>query len=725
MGVMRGRQDAIKLVKNQSEHPGRNTEDSFRLCNTPDALAERLSILAERTPGMLYQYRLRTDGTSHFPYSTNGIRDIYGVAPEDVVDDAQKVFDVLHPDDLKGIAESIIASSEALSPWQHTYRVNHPDGRTRWVHGHSIPQRLDDGSTLWHGYIVDVTEQQITEQTLTERERYLRAMFNAEPECVKVISAEGKLLDMNPAGLAMIEVEDLPAAQSFDVFDLLLPEYVEPYMAAHRRALAGETVALEFELVGRKGTHRWMSTRMVPLIGADGTASVLSVTRDITEQKALELELMTAARTDRLTGLCNRTLLVERIQHRLEHRGRRRFALLFMDVDRFKLINDSMGHEVGDQMLLEVATRLRSVVRGTDSISTHASGNTVARLGGDEFVILLNDVRQADDALSAANRILESLRKPYMLGAHRIITDASIGVVLCQGDYARAEEIIRDADTAMYEAKKAGRGRAVVFNTSMRDRIQWLVALEDELRLALDHQEFKVVYQPIVDLASGQPLGYEALVRWQHPTRGVVSPADFIPIAEDTGLILPLGDFVFRQSVMDARRWMDHGRQAYVSVNLSAHQLMEPVWLNRFEQHLEIAGVSADRVLLEITETTLMHDYDRAEATLSRLRSAGFRIGLDDFGTGYSSLACLHRLPIDVLKFDRSFIQQMDSGQVVTLMRGLVATTHDLDIQVVAEGIETDEQWNMLLELGCRLGQGYRFGRPVPLEGVTQTPQAA
>ncbi len=721
----RKRRATVKLIDYQGEHPGDIASDPFTLCASPDALAERLLILAERTPGMLYQYRLRPDGTSHFPFTTTGIQDIYGVSPEEVVHDARCVFDVLHPDDLDGISNSIIESCQNLTPWQHTYRVNHPSGRTLWVRGHSVPERLADGSTLWHGYIVDVTEQYATEHALIERERYLRAIFDAEPECVKVISAEGKLLEMNTAGLEMIEVADLAEAQSFDVFELLLPEYVEPYIECHQRALAGETVAYEFEVRGRKGRHLWMSSRMVPLVGADGSTSVLSVTRDITEQKALEMELMAAARTDRLTGLCNRTLLLERVQHRIERKGQRPFAVLFMDVDRFKLINDSMGHEVGDQMLLEVATRLRSVVRCSDSISSQVRGNTVARLGGDEFVILLDDVKLIADAAGVADRILGRLRKPYLLGSHRIITDASIGIVLSEGEYQRAEDVIRDADTAMYEAKRAGRGRAVVFHPSMRDRVQWLVALEDELRLAIDHQEFRVLYQPIVELDQGIPCGYEALVRWHHPTRGVVSPADFIPIAEDTGLILPLGDFVFRQAVMDARRWRDQGASAYVSINLSPHQLMEPLWLNRFEQHLEIAGIEASQVLLEITETTLMHDYERAEAILTKLRSSGFRIGLDDFGTGYSSLACLHRLPIDVLKFDRSFIQQMQSGQVITLMRGLVSTAHDLGISVVAEGIETDEQWAMLREIGCRLGQGYRFGKPVALDGVINLDRAA
>lgn len=724
MAETRKRRKTVKLINQQAEHPGPSADDHFQLCTSPDALAERLLILAERTPGMLYQYRLRPDGTSHFPYTTSGIQEIFGVSAEQVSQDAQCVFDVLHPDDIAEVSRTIIESCENLTPWQHTYRVNHPNGRTLWVHGHSVPQRLEDGSTLWHGYIVDVTEQQSIEQTLTERERYLRAIFDAEPECVKVVSAEGKLLDMNAAGLEMIEVADLAEAQSFELFELLLPQYVKPYVAAHERALAGETVAVEFEVRGRKGRHLWMSARMVPLAGVDGSMSVLSVTRDITEQKALELELMTAARTDRLTGLCNRTVLVERLQRRLERHSQRRFALLFLDVDRFKLINDSMGHVVGDQMLLEVATRLRAVVRSTDSISSQVHGNTVARLGGDEFVILLDEIKSAQDASAVADRILTALRQPYVLGGHRVITSTSIGVVLDSEGYERAEEVIRDADTAMYEAKKAGRGRAVVFNPVMRDRVQWLVALEDELRLALEHQEFRVVYQPIVELENGVPQGYEALVRWQHPTRGVVSPADFIPIAEDSGLILPLGDYVFRQAVMDARCWTDAGNAAYISINLSAHQLMEPVWINRFDQHLEIAGVRPHQVLLEITETTLMHDYERAEATLQRLRDIGFRIGLDDFGTGYSSLACLHRLPIDVLKFDRSFIQQMQ-GQVVTLIRGLVATAHDLGITVVAEGIETDEQWAMLKEIGCRYGQGYRFGRPVPIDGVLDLKDAA
>lgn len=713
----------VRLVKQRSEHPGVQPGENF-VFDPHATAADRLLRLAENVPGMLYMYRLRADGTSHFPFTTSGIRDIYGVAPEEVVDDAISVFDALHPEDIDEIGRTIIESAGSLKPWSHTYRVCHPNGSTIWVRGHAVPQRLEDGSTLWHGYIMDVTEAKDAEIALSQRERHLRAMFDAEPECVKVVSAAGELLDMNAAGLAMLEVSSLAEAQSVPLFEYLAPQYREGYLAAHHRALAGETTSFEFELIGRRGTRRWMDTRMVPLQLEDGEPSALSITRDITDQKKLQHELILAARTDKLTGLCNRSLLVERLQRRLDTPSNRSFALLFLDVDRFKLVNDSMGHEVGDQMLLEVATRLRRTVRSSDSITPHSTGNTVARLGGDEFVILLEDVASSHDAEGVAARILESLRKPYMLGGHRIITDASVGIVIGNETYERAEEVIRDADTAMYEAKRTGRGRSVVFVPAMRDRIQWLVALEDELRLALDHQEFRVLYQPIVDLEGEAVCGYEALVRWIHPIHGVVSPADFIPIAEDTGLILPLGDFVFRQAAMDARRWTDDGVGAYVSVNLSPHQLMEPVWISRFEDHLAIAGLSASQVLLEITESTVMHDFDRAVEILSHLRASGFRIALDDFGTGYSSLAWLHRLPIDVLKLDRTFVSQMQ-GQVITLIRGLVATAHDLGIKVIAEGIESEEQQSLLREVGCRFGQGYQFGRPQPADEIRARRAAA
>jgi len=673
---------------------------------------------------MLYLYRLRPDGTSHFPFTTEGIRQIYAVEPEDVYQDCLCVFERLHPEDIEEIGRTIVDSASTLTAWDHTYRVCHPDGKVIWVRGHATPQKLSDGSVLWHGYIMDVSAARESELALQQRERHLRAMIEAEPECVKVISHDGKLLDMNAAGLAMIEVDSLEEAQSFPLFDLLVEEHVQAYTEAHQRALQGEPTALEFEIIGRRGTHRWMDTRMVPLVDENGVTSVLSITRDITDQKRLEYDLLAAARVDRLTGLCNRSLLMERLQARLEYKQDRPFALLFLDVDRFKLVNDSMGHHVGDQMLLEVATRLKRVVRSTDSLSTVVRGNTVARLGGDEFVLLIEDVKSPDHVASIATRILESLRKPYLLDGRRIVTEASIGVVFGGSEYTRAEEIIRDADTAMYEAKRSGRGRYVFFDPQMRAKIQWLVALEDELRRSLDHQEFCVIYQPIVELEDSSPCGYEALVRWLHPIHGVVSPADFIPIAEDTGLILPLGDFVFRQSVMDARRWMDCGNPAYVSINLSPQQLTEPVWISRFEDHLAIAGIGASRVQLEITESTVMHDFDRAIETLNHLRACGFSIALDDFGTGYSSLAWLHRLPIDVLKFDRSFISQMQ-GQVYTLMRGLVSTAHDLGIRVVAEGVETEAQRDLLLEIGCRYGQGYFFGKPAPAETIIDRRAAA
>lgn len=718
----RSSKSKVKLIKQRCEHPGPTPE--FFTLDDNTTLTEKLELIAENVPGMLYLYRLRPDGTSHFPFTTDGIRQIYAVSPDEVAEDCMCVFERLHPEDIEEIGRTIVESATQLTPWDHTYRVCHPDGKVIWVRGHATPQKLSDGSVLWHGYIMDVTEARESEIALRQRERHLRAMIEAEPECVKVVSSEGELLDMNAAGLAMIEVDTLEEARSFPLFDLLIEEHIEPYTEAHKRALGGKPTSLEFEIIGRKGTHRWMDSRMVPLVDEDGSTSVLSITRDVTDQKKLEHDLLAAARIDRLTGLCNRNLLMERLQAHLDQNDVRPFALLFLDVDRFKLVNDSMGHHVGDQMLLEVATRLQRVVRSTDSLSAVVRGNTVARLGGDEFVLLIENVKSPKHVADIANRILESLRKPYSLGGRRIVTDASIGVVYGGTDYNRAEEIIRDADTAMYEAKRSGRGRYVFFDPQMRARIQWLVALEDELRRSLDHQEFCVIYQPIVELESAVPCGYEALVRWLHPIHGVVSPADFIPIAEDTGLILPLGDFVFRQSVMDARRWKDNGVSAYVSINLSPHQLTEPIWISRFENHLAIAGIEASRVQLEITESTVMHDFDRAVEILNHLRACGFSIALDDFGTGYSSLAWLHRLPIDVLKFDRSFISQMQ-GQVFTLMRGLVSTAHDLGIRVIAEGVETEAQRELLMEIGCRYGQGYFFGRPAAADKIIDWRSAA
>lgn len=418
-----------------------------------------------------------------------------------------------------------------------------------------------------------------------------------------------------------------------------------------------------------------------------------------------------AAFHDALTGLPNRSLFTEHLRlalGRTHQNDDYRFCVLFLDLDRFKNINDSLGHPCGDELLMLVARRLETCVRQRD---------VVARFGGDEFAILLDAMQNPSDAIQVAEKVLQTIAAPFKLTNHEAITTASIGVAFGSPNYKEAEDIVRDADTAMYRAKDSGKARYQLFDTAMHTRAVTLLRLETDLRRAIENEELCVYYQPIVTLANGELHGFEALVRWHHPERGLISPGDFISLAEETGLILPLGLNVLREACRQLQKWQQRSlvdRDLIISVNLSGKQLAQPDLVERVKEVLHESQLNPWHLKLEVTETVVMENPEVAAITLAKLRALGVVLSIDDFGTGYSSLSYLNRFPLDILKIDRSFISTMNqTDENLQIVKTIVTLAGNLGMQVIAEGVETEEQLNQLRLLKCQYAQGYLFSEPL------------
>jgi diguanylate cyclase (GGDEF)-like protein/PAS domain S-box-containing protein len=465
----------------------------------------------------------------------------------------------------------------------------------------------------------------------------------------------------------------------------------------------------ECRLQHADGTWRTMEAVGRNLLEDAAVAGLVINHRDVTERKSLEAELIRQAFHDHLTGLPNRALFGDRVAHALNRRrrGRRAVGVLFIDLDDFKAINDSLGHETGDRVLQEVAERLRTTAR---------PGDTVARLGGDEFAFLLEDVADAADVETVAERVEATLGEPLSIADTEVTLRVSIGIADATDDDQTAADLLRDADVAMYLAKARGGGHER-FLPEMREAAVARFELGTDLRRAIEREEFVLHYQPVVDLASGGVLGFEALVRWQHPTRGLLPPLEFIPVAEATGLIVPIGRWVVEEACRQAKRWQDafpSSPALTMSANLSARELREASLVDNVAAILERTGVDPVTIILEITETSMVEDADGSVGTLQALKALGVRIAIDDFGTGYSSLNYLRRLPVDVLKLDRSFVATAGRGErEAALVDAVFRLGRTLGLDTVVEGVEDREQRERLVSLGCRIGQGYLFARPM------------
>ncbi|MHC4416147.1 MAG: putative bifunctional diguanylate cyclase/phosphodiesterase [Planctomycetota bacterium] len=468
------------------------------------------------------------------------------------------------------------------------------------------------------------------------------------------------------------------------------------------------------------GKDRWY--QIVAVKHGDGIVVNFA---DVSNRKRTEDQLRHAAQHDTLTGTPNRSLFTERLEQAI-NRARRlpnyKFAVLFLDVDRFKIINDSLGHEVGDQLLISFSDRLRVNLRTLDTATRIGDGHLPARLGGDEFAILLDGIHDVRDAVLVADRLQKELSAPHTVGGHEVITTTSIGIVTSDGNYERPDDILRDADTAMYQAKKSGKARHVVFDEHMHSEVLQRLNLEKELRQAAEQDQFRLVYQPIVSLESASLEGFEALIRWAHPVRGIVPPAAFIELAEELGLIVPIGEWVLREACEQLSRWqkLRPGHPPLsMSVNLSKQQLTHPDLIPTITALIKRAGIEAGTLHLEITESTIMESADRLEPLLTQLQDVGVKLAMDDFGTGHSSLSFLHTVPMDILKIDRSFIDSaVKKRDCAAIVRTIVQLAHNLEMQVVAEGVETQEQLILLQNLDCNYAQGFLFDHPLDAQAA-------
>jgi diguanylate cyclase (GGDEF)-like protein/PAS domain S-box-containing protein len=576
--------------------------------------------------------------------------------------------------------------------------------------------RGTDGEVLWYqGIIHDFSARKEAEDALARSEHFARTIVSSVGEGVIVYDREFRYQVWNRfmEELTGLKAEQVVGRDALESFPHLREYGIDTLL---QRALAGERVQSEDTpyRVPETGRDGWVTAYYSPHKAPDGEIiGVVAIIHDVTERKRAEDQLLHNAFHDSLTGLPNRALFLDRLERLIKHVHRHpeyTFAVLFLDLDRFKVVNDSLGHGVGDDLLIAIGHRLEACLR---------EGDSVARLGGDEFAILLDDVKDVNEATRVADRIERELTAPFFLRGHEVFTSTSIGIALSSLSYSKPGDLLRDADTAMYRAKSGGRGRYEVFDRAMHLEAVEQLKIETDLRRAAERNELLLHYQPIIALDSGKLVGFESLVRWQHPRHGLLQPADFIPLAEETGMIVPVGWWVLREACTQMTKWREAyplHRELTVSVNLSSRQFTQPDLVEQIDLILQETGCPASALKLEITESVIMHEAPQAAAMLHALKARGIGLCIDDFGTGYSSLSYLNSFPIDTLKIDRSFVAQVDEdGSSIELIETIVALSRILGMSAVAEGVETPEQLELVRRLGSQYAQGFYFAVPLDI----------
>ena len=615
-------------------------------------------------------------------------------------------------------------------PWFHLAGDNYWRDLQEWVRGLAALVLLFDIYTIYQHLQLHRIRRQ-----LAEHDQLFRLISENAADMIALVDSDGRRLYNSPAyqkvlGYSAEELQQTSGLEQIHPDDR--PRVLE---AAEKARLTGRGQPLEYRIRHKDGSWRILESTASAIRNAKGeTEKLVIVNRDITERKRAEQMLVHNAFHDGLTDLPNRALFLDRLQHVVNLAKRHpnyKFAVLFIDVDEFKLYNDSLGHTAGDQLLIQIGQRLTNSLRREDTVSRSAAhlqsegseeDDTLARLGGDEFTILLYDIRDASDAIRVAERITAKLAAPFTVKDQEIVISVSIGIALSTTPHSGAEELLRDADIAMYRAKRAGKARCEVFDTAMHAGAVRRLRLETDLRKALERGEFLNHYQPIVALPAGNIVGFEALVRWQTGDR-LVPPGEFVAVANETGIILPMNRGLLLQACERLRQWQEEfpSSPLSMSMNVSAREFEHSDLSREIAATLRQTGVPPSCLQLEIMETIAMGDAEKAGAVLAQLKALGVRLSIDDFGTGYSSLSRLQRFPVDTLKIDRSFISHMDSDQESReMVRIIISLAHNFQLRVVAEGVETGPQAEQLQQLGCDLAQGYLYSRPVAADAVPQ-----
>jgi len=810
-----------KVVITHTDISGRKLLEEAR----EEALG-RLQKIASSVPGVVYQFRLRPDGSACFPFASEAIREIYRVSPEEVREDASKVFAILHPDDFDGVVAYIRQSAQDLTPWRHEYRVKFDDGTVHWLSGNALPEREADGATLWHGFITDITGRK-------QAEAIFHAVFDQSSFLAGILDRQGRLVEVNSTALSftdtpreavigqyfpdtpwwdngedrdkLIEVLNLaytgtaasfeathavPAGGRINVMFSTMPIIMENgiHLAVFGMDVTQRKQAEDqLHLAASVFTHAWEG---IMITAADGTIidvndafsritsyshdevlgqnprilssgsqeeefytemwrvlveqgqwygemwnrrrdgevyavmQTISAVRDaqgntknyvalfsdITLLKDHEHELEHIAHYDALTSLPNRVLLADRLNQgmiRAQRRGQQGLAVAFLDLDGFKAINDNHGHDAGDQLLITVASLMKLALR---------EGDTLARIGGDEFVAVLLDLADVTASTPLLDRLLAAAAQPVQFGGLALQVSASLGVTFYpQAEDIDADQLLRQADQAMYQAKLAGKNRYHLFDAEQDRNVRSLYESLERIRRALLDREFVLHYQPKVNLRTGAVIGAEALIRWQHPERGMLPPTAFLPVIENHPLAVELGEWVIDTALAQVERWQADGLDLPVSVNVGARQLQQADFVERLRGLLAAhPNTMPGHLELEVLETNTL-ELAGASQVIEACRGIGVLFALDDFGTGYSSMTYLKRLPVARIKIDQSFVRDMlDDPDDLAILEGVLGLAAAFHRQVVAEGVETVEHGEMLLQLGCELAQGYGIARPMP-----------
>lgn len=674
----------------------------------------RFRLLATYSPAVIFQ----TDAEGNWIFINDTWCRMTGLTTEESMGGGWAK--AIHPGDFDRLHKEWKQAARTQREFSIEFRLVNISGNIHQVSGRVVAHYNDENEPDgFFGTIVDITQTKRMETELRtardaalEKEYKLRTLFTSMNEGLTQVDDNEIIEFVNDRLCEMTgyEREELIGKTTLNVF--FDEEGRRAVAKANKQRMKGIPGQYEARLRKKSGEMLWVLISGAPIVNAEGAVTgTLGMFMNISERKRIEAQLLHDAFHDALTGLANRALFMDHLRMTIERCRSRHsnfYAVLFIDFDRFKVINDSLGHSEGDELLKQAAQRLTSCTR---------SGDLAARLGGDEFVILLSEMPEAGDAVRVAERIQDELRNSFVLDSGEVFMSASIGVALGTGDYNKAEDMLRDADIAMYRAKSGGGTRYQVFDQSMHTQATARLQLETELRQAFERCEFEVHYQPIVNLLTRKLNGFEALARWRHPKRGMISPAEFIPAAEETGLILPLGRWILEESCRQMKNWQNTAPSAaslYVSVNLSFKQFLQTDLPEQVSKALVAAKLAPRCLKLEITESHLVENREKAVEIMHRLRALGVELSLDDFGTGYSSLSYLHYLPIDNLKIDRSFVGRMtESDENREIVRTIIKLAQNLKMKTVAEGIETADQLAELNRLNCESGQGYFFSKPL------------